>query len=63
MAGEEADRRAKAIRKITATIFLRASGKTFGFFKLSSLDRVVGRQNIDIKGLAGKILRGKDLQG
>ena len=55
---------AKAIRNRAGavTIFLCASGKSFGLFELPRVDAAGRRQNIEIKGLVGKILRNKELE-
>ncbi len=64
-AGEETARRAKANMKrdSVATIFLRAPDKSFDLCELPRADTAAGRQNIEIKELAGKILRNKELHG
>jgi len=50
-------------RDTAATIFLCVLGKRFGFFALRRVEAVARRQNIEIKELAGKILRNKELHG
>jgi hypothetical protein len=66
-AGEEMARRARASRDsgrdIPAIIFLYPTRKIFVFFELAGAGRAAGRQNLESKGLAGKILRNKELAG